>query len=491
MESLFFEFKNWLDINGYSDELNEKLFRIDELRFKDLQYAASNSPMRDVGRDSNYIIACALEKKLDCKMKVYPPGSPEDLKGNDAVFLDGPYAGKNVQIQRKMGYNSKDDFSMSLSSKTEYIEDLFDKNILDIIDNSKHDTKWHQQTELFAMLNADDTKIYIANFSDLKKVVEEGLHKWENNYENLLVLQIRFRHYLDSKKGDDGEFTESPDDVFEAYGDVKVRLRVKVTDQNGNAKILNKQVDPILITKNSNETEENIRTQIEKVTGKDSLEVVKELHAPLNVRKFLIKFKNNVDVEPDQHVWQSNLYDDTTSDNFPKGRKISTIATFEKPTGKGATFRGEYSTFVDPDTGVTVRISRSTSTIRGKNTDVWGPIVYIPASSVPTKIIDVTYEELEDCKKRRPAAKAPVKKAPVAKVIAKPQQPVLPLQKSETEIVLDKLNSGEPEATIEIKVTRPDKVAEKAKELRKFGNMNGLVTSFSADGKIATFKKKV
>ena len=143
--------------------------------------SASSSSERDIGRESNGIVATLLKKKDIGEVLLFPPRSKEDIELKiDGRFLTGEYAGKNIQIKRRIQAGSKEDFAIRLTDHYDTPEEVAEKNIKILYKNSQFNMD-KLQSHLYILLNTADDKLFFAPKDKIKQAIDTTLEELEND----------------------------------------------------------------------------------------------------------------------------------------------------------------------------------------------------------------------------------------------------------------------------------------------------------------------
>ena len=428
--SIILEFAQWLDLN--------------EARRFNMGSVGSAAEGRQAGRDANEIVTCILSKKLGTRIRDYPPRSTQDLAGIDARFLDGEFANQNLQIQARASHAAQDDFAISLAVKEKNVGKFLGNKITDIIkpnSNAEYLTKWHQKTAIHALMSADDNMIYLAKWEDLESLAMKAFENWENNHNNVIALTISLPKPVNQMAGalvPQGHQEKDPDKLQGSMS-IAVIANVDGKDIEANA--------DFNISSDVDSTIQSIKNGFENILGEGSVIFVKKVPMPFRLR-YIVKFKEGIEIDGDP-VWNSIKYEN----NEPiRGLRIY----FEAPHGKSGTFNTERDTFVDPETHVTVRLTRSTQGSDYNQQTVYNPMVFIPAKSVPTKQIPITQEDIDQCKE-------------------KPE--VVIDTRNDMEKAEDEANE-KGQGTVKIMSTNPKNIKSKQEEIEKFARRNNLNVSW-------------
>lgn len=443
--SMILEFAEWL--------------QLDEMRRFGMAQAASGSEARQAGRNANEIVTCLLRKKLECKIRDFPPFSAQDLQGIDAYFIDGPYAKQDLQIQARASHAARDDFAIALGDKRQNPNSYLGKKITEIIQpdpNAKHLTKWHQKTHVHALMSADDNMIYLAKWPDLEEAAMKAFKNWEEEHNNIVALTIA----MPKPQGQDDQEEagaivpegHQEKDPNKLKGPVSITLEAIV---DGKSITANANVE---IFPDENSTIQSIKEGVEKAIGQGTVTFVKKVSLPFRLR-YIIKFRDGVDVigEP---VWHKIRYE---NDEALPGLKLY----FDAPHGNKGTFNSVRDAFIDPETQITVKLTRSTQGPRNNTFDVYNPMIFIPANSIPTQKIPITKEEIHDCEF-----------PPQAQVDTRND-----MEKAEDEA------HEKGEGIVKIMSSNPKNIADKQQEIEKFAARNNLNVSWPEQKVISKDKK--
>lgn len=145
--------------------------QFDEIRFdQDVATQHRLSAARNVGRDSNHIVANLLKELKGWDMELTPHLGEEDtIDKVDGHFTSGEHKGKSVQIKRRVAQRSQDDFALRITDRFRNENALFTRTVKELNDMS--DSPIDRAADVFVLLNADDDKIFVAD----GKQIEENL----------------------------------------------------------------------------------------------------------------------------------------------------------------------------------------------------------------------------------------------------------------------------------------------------------------------------
>lgn len=182
-----FSFAEWLKLVEVRDTSNAAM-------------QASASKARDIGRNANTLIGCLIEKHNGWTMRHSGIGSKADVTDKiDAWFTSGPHNGDSIQIIRRIAAQAKDDFAIQVVSKQSNEAIMMDQNLEDLIQNygSKlsADAQWH------IMLNADDTTIFVAHISDIRRLVDQAVQEMKRHPRFRGQFSYDRRSFLDRNTG--------------------------------------------------------------------------------------------------------------------------------------------------------------------------------------------------------------------------------------------------------------------------------------------------
>ena len=150
-----------------------------EIRVANVAMQHSDSPERDIGRNANWLIACLIEKHKGWTMKHTEIMSTEDTEGTDGWFNDGDYAGKSVQIIRRIATQAQDDFAIKIVARLDDIESILDRPLEELI--QQHGSKLSAKAEVHIMLTPDDDAIFIATIEEIRKQVANTIERMKTN----------------------------------------------------------------------------------------------------------------------------------------------------------------------------------------------------------------------------------------------------------------------------------------------------------------------
>lgn len=134
----------------------------------------TNSAARNIGRDANFLISCLVKKYTGWEMRLSAINSKADVVDKiDAWWSSGPHDGESIQMIRRIAGKSREDYAIKIVDKQFSDNAILDKDIDLLI--SRYGSKFSAATKFHIMLNADDTKIFIAKIDDIRAMVNQAI----------------------------------------------------------------------------------------------------------------------------------------------------------------------------------------------------------------------------------------------------------------------------------------------------------------------------
>jgi hypothetical protein len=153
--------------------------QFDEIRFdQDVATQHRLSAARNVGRDSNHIVANLLKELKGWEIELTPHMGEEDaIDKVDGHFVSGEHQGKSVQIKRRVAQRSQDDFALRITNRFRNDHPLFATPVKQL--NQMSDSPINKAADIFILLNADDNKIFVADGKQLEQNLSKTFEEIE------------------------------------------------------------------------------------------------------------------------------------------------------------------------------------------------------------------------------------------------------------------------------------------------------------------------